>query len=287
MRRLLLISVLLVATMPAIATSQRPPLPPAVWPASVQPGGVVLVRLARIASSATARWFGETYRFTETPDLWWVLLPVPIDAPVGRRPLAVRKVHHDWEDVEEVLQVTIAALKRPTQRLRVSKATNSLYSAAEAKAERAAIGAAIRSDTGPAGWPGPFALPFAGRTTTAFGTRRIRNGREVDWHRGIDLAAPEGTPVHTSAAGTVALIAEHYKLHGKTVVVVHGAGLATVYLHLSRIEVAQGDTVTAGQVVGRVGMTGAATGPHLHWAAYLNGDAINPLALLALPQHLQ
>ncbi len=255
-------------------------------PASARQGGVVLVTVALDAQRVDARWFGEYHALRHSDGVWWALLPIPVTAPAGARPVAVRVTESGGRAHELIRTVTIMPLKRAVQRLRVSAQTNALYSAAEAKAERAAIGGAIRADTGPADWPGPFTLPFQGRTTTAFGTRRIRNGEEVDWHRGLDLAAPEGTPVHAPAAGAVALVAEDYKLHGKTIVLAHGGGLATVYLHLSRIEVARGDSVTAGQVIGRVGKTGAATGPHLHWAAYLNGDAVNPLALADLPESL-
>lgn len=268
----------------ALALSSAPSAPVYhVWPSAARQGEIVLVTCAMEATAVQARWFGEYHPLHPLDGRWWALLPVPIDAPVGTRPLALRIVEATQQAREVILTVHLRPLERPTQHLRMSREKSALYTAAEAATERRAIGAALRANLNPPHWPGPLRLPVEGRTSTGFGVRRLRNRQPAGWHRGLDLTAPAGTPVRAPAHGRVALVADDFKLHGRTIVLTHGGGLATLYLHLDRIEVARGDKVTAGQIIGRVGATGAATGPHLHWAAYLGGVPVNPLALRTLP----
>ena len=115
-----------------------------------------------------------------------------------------------------------------------------------------------------------------------FGARRVFNGKTRSRHAGLDVAAPAGAPVVAAAGGRVALAGNFY-FSGGSVVLDHGEGLFTMYFHLSRLDVKEGETVAAGQLLGAVGATGRATGPHLHWAARLGSARIDPAALLALP----
>jgi murein DD-endopeptidase MepM/ murein hydrolase activator NlpD len=131
-------------------------------------------------------------------------------------------------------------------------------------------------------WNGPFALPVDAPARGNFGSRRVFNGKPRSSHEGADLAAPAGAPVAAPGPGRVALADELY-FSGGTVILDHGAGLFTMYFHLSRINVKAGDAVAGGKQIGAVGATGRATGPHLHWGARLNRARINPLGLLELP----
>lgn len=131
-------------------------------------------------------------------------------------------------------------------------------------------------------WNGKFLRPNEGPVTSEFGIRRYYNGEFAKdyYHRGVDYAGGTGSPVVAAAAGRVALVgreAQGFKLHGNTVGLDHGQGVATIYLHLSRINVQEGDFVQAGQVIGTVGATGSATGPHLHWGLYVHGQAVDPV----------
>jgi murein DD-endopeptidase MepM/ murein hydrolase activator NlpD len=110
----------------------------------------------------------------------------------------------------------------------------------------------------------------------------VFNGKPRSSHEGADLAAPAGAPVAAPGPGRVALAEELY-FSGGTVILDHGAGLFTMYFHLSRIDVKAGEDVDSGGRIGAVGATGRATGPHLHWGARLNRARINPLGLLKLP----
>jgi murein DD-endopeptidase MepM/ murein hydrolase activator NlpD len=130
-------------------------------------------------------------------------------------------------------------------------------------------------------WNGTFIRPNAGRASTGYGVRRYYNGvfAKDYYHRGLDYASGTGSPVKAAAAGQISLIgreADGFKVHGNVVGIDHGQGVATIYLHLSRIDVQKGQKVQPGQVIGAVGSTGAATGPHLHWGLYVNGQAVDP-----------
>lgn len=131
-------------------------------------------------------------------------------------------------------------------------------------------------------WSGAMVRPNPGRVTTVYGVRRYYNGvfAQDYYHRGVDYAAPTGSPVLSPAAGRIGLVgrvAQGFELHGNTVGIDHGQGVLSIMLHLHRIEVNEGDFVQAGQVIGTVGSTGASTGPHLHWGLYVNGIAVDPV----------
>lgn len=131
-------------------------------------------------------------------------------------------------------------------------------------------------------WRGPFRVPLNGvKKGTNFGRRRVLNGQPGSPHSGLDLAAAAGTPVHATQRGRVVL-AEALFFSGNTVILDHGLGLYTLYGHLESFAVSLGDTVAAGATLGRVGSTGRATGPHLHWGMYVNTAKVNPLGILQL-----
>lgn len=139
-------------------------------------------------------------------------------------------------------------------------------------------------------WNGSFRRPNAGPLTSGFGIRRYYNGVFANdyYHRGLDYAGATGSPVIAAAAGRVALVgreSQGFRIHGNIVGIDHGQGVSTAYLHLSRIDVKEGDMVQAGQVIGTVGATGAVTGAHLHWGLYVNGLAVDPAPWLS--QHVE
>jgi len=139
----------------------------------------------------------------------------------------------------------------------------------------------IHSHNTPRVWSGQFILPRDARVTSGFGQRREYNGQLRSRHMGLDLDGQAGEPVRAANRGVVALVGEFYYA-GNLIYLDHGRGVLTAYLHLSEILVAVGDTVEQGQVIGRVGMTGRVTGPHLHWIAKYGRVTVNPLSLLEL-----
>jgi murein DD-endopeptidase MepM/ murein hydrolase activator NlpD len=133
-------------------------------------------------------------------------------------------------------------------------------------------------------WDGPFLEPVNGKVTGVFGSRRVINGQPRRPHSGEDIAAPQGTPVQAINKGTVVKTMNHF-FSGKGVVLDHGVGLFSMYFHLSEIDVKSGQVILKGEALGKVGASGRATGPHLHWGIHLNGSRINPYALTILPIH--
>jgi murein DD-endopeptidase MepM/ murein hydrolase activator NlpD len=125
-------------------------------------------------------------------------------------------------------------------------------------------------------WSEPLALPVRGCMTSPFGVQRYMNGKPTgNIHGGLDQRSPAGTPVHAVDGGVVKVVRE-WNLHGRTVGIDHGQGLESMYLHMSKVAVAEGDVVKKGDVVGYVGSTGRSTAPHLHWSLYVNGVSVNP-----------
>jgi len=122
-------------------------------------------------------------------------------------------------------------------------------------------------------------LPTEGIESTPFGAQRYVNGEPRSPHSGIDIAAPEGTAVITPIAGKV-LVAEEMYLNGNTIAIGHGFGLVSVFSHLKEASVKKGDWIEAGQQIGEVGMTGRATGPHLHWGLRFQQARINPYSMM-------
>lgn len=144
------------------------------------------------------------------------------------------------------------------------------------------LDAARRAHEAPRLWTTPFLLPRTTRVTSPFGAGREVNGVWRSTHAGLDLAGRKGEPVRVSNRGVVALVGDFF-YGGISVYVHHGAGVMTVYHHLSRALVSAGDTVERGQVIGRVGATGRVTGPHLHWGAQYGSISFDPADLLTLP----
>ena len=142
------------------------------------------------------------------------------------------------------------------------------------------IAQARATDTGAQGWRQRFAWPRLGRVSGLFGAQRIYNGEPGAYHSGVDIAGATGEPVRAPADGVVILAADHpFTLEGNLLMIDHGQGLNSAFLHLSRIDVKNGEAVHQGQVIGAIGATGRATGPHLHWSMKWRDARIDPMAL--------
>jgi murein DD-endopeptidase MepM/ murein hydrolase activator NlpD len=131
-------------------------------------------------------------------------------------------------------------------------------------------------------WNGPMAKPSTGYVSSVYGNRRYYNGvfAEDYYHRGVDYAAGDGSPIYAPAAGKIALVgrvADGFELNGNTIGIDHGQGVTSVMIHLSGFEVNEGDRVEQGQLIGYMGSTGFATGPNLHWGLFVNDIAVDPV----------
>ncbi|MCK5236351.1 MAG: M23 family metallopeptidase, partial [Deltaproteobacteria bacterium] len=135
-------------------------------------------------------------------------------------------------------------------------------------------------------WEGEFITPTKGKVTSRFGVKRFLNGKPKSPHSGLDIKAVKGTPVYSSNSGVVSLVSNSY-FTGNTIVIDHGLELFTVYAHLSKTKVKEGDKVKKGERIGSVGSTGRSTGPHLHWGVKVNGMNVNPESLRILSSLLE
>lgn len=148
---------------------------------------------------------------------------------------------------------------------------------ARRKIELERIAAARAQDSGSIGWRQRFTWPVTGRISGVFGSQRIYAGEPGSFHSGVDVARPTGTPVAAPADGVVILAASApFSLEGNLLMIDHGMGLNSAFLHLSRIDVVVGQAVRQGDIVGAVGMTGRATGPHLHWSMKWRDARVDP-----------
>lgn len=152
--------------------------------------------------------------------------------------------------------------------------------AARIAREQAGVVAARERDDDRSDFATGFAWPLTGRISGVYGSQRIYNGTPRSPHSGLDVAAPTGTPIRAPAAGLVTFADPDLYLTGGTVLLDHGHGVSSNFLHLSRIDVAVGERVESGQVIGLVGATGRATGPHMHWGMNWFGVRVDPRAVL-------
>ncbi len=222
----------------------------------------------------TVVFAGKNYpAFKIQAQQWQALLPTtPLDTP-GKKLLTIRGAGETRN-----LAVWLKNRFFPTQRLWLGPASSSLEPT-EWELNRVRELKALA--TPERYWQGAFRRPNSGVVTTVFGVRRYYNGEFAQdyYHRGIDYGGTLGSPVVAPAAGQVALVglvAQGFRLHGNTIGLDHGQGVTSIFLHLSRVDVREGERVRAGQVIGAVGSTGISTGPHLHWGLYVHGQAIDP-----------
>ena len=240
------------------------------------------LHFARTRTAAAARGTTSAARDARrAPPSFTAIGAVPVDAP-DTLPLTVVVTRGERADTT-VVPLAVASGNYRTERLTVAPEFGREPDSALAaridreNAQARALGAAAH-DT-PRLWTQPFLLPRPGRVTSGFGTARTFNGAVQSRHMGVDFAGAIGAPVKAANRGVVVLVADFY-LAGRAVYVDHGGGLVSGYFHLSRADVAQGDTVRRGQVIGRVGRSGRVTGPHLHWVMRYGTVSVDPRSVM-------
>ncbi len=232
---------------------------------------------------AVLTWDTKRYPIYPLGPEWRGVIPVRIEEHPGRH--AIHLAYRSPDGALRTLSaaITVGRTRFPTQRLRMARSIERLYTYPGRKKELATVRRALLTETPLQRWNGDFLMPVHVRFTTWFGERRIRNGRLVGDHRGLDIGAPTGTPIRADNAGRVVL-ARPLVMHGGTVVIDHGLGVTSIFLHQSAIHCHEGQLVHRGDIIGAVGQTGVATGPHLHWAVYVHGSAVSPLFWIHLPR---
>jgi murein DD-endopeptidase MepM/ murein hydrolase activator NlpD len=237
------------------------------------PGGVKIIRLDSTgASMPYVETDGHRALVVQDHAAWVAVIGIPLSAPLGSRQVVVRGTEGRQE-----IEFSVGDKRYASQSLKVAPRQVDLSAADLARVNQEKI----RIDHALSHWtePPPESLrmpqPVPGPRSSSFGSRRIFNGESRNPHSGMDIAAPAGTPVLVPVAGTVVDTGEYF-FNGNTVFVDHGRGLISMYCHLSAIDVQPGQRLAAGTRIGAVGMTGRATGPHLHWGLSLNRAWVDP-----------
>ena len=241
------------------------------------PGGIARISLGASAKAPRARVDGVPVMVLRDGAQWVAVVGIRLSAAPGDASLVLQK-----DDTETTLPFAIKPFHYAEKRLKVAPGQVDLSPSDLARHEREAAHRNEVVATFSERVPGTlrFTQPVPGRRSGTFGLRRVFNGQARDPHSGMDIAAPRGTPVRAPAAGRVIDTGDYF-FNGNTIWLDHGAGLLTMYCHLSAIGVKVGDMIPAGAPIGAVGMTGRSTGPHLHWTVSLNRAMVDPALFLA------
>jgi biotin carboxyl carrier protein len=243
------------------------------------PGGIALVALPDGPSAPAATFGGVPVLVIGDGTHWTAVVGLALATRPGRATLVVQRPG----SAPASLGFDVRPYRYAEQRLTVAPGQVDLSKADLARYERERVHLAevlaTRSDTMP---ELRLRAPTDGPRSSSFGLRRVFNGQARNPHSGMDIKAATGTPVLAPAAGRVIDTGDYF-FNGNTVWLDHGSGFLTMVCHLSAIGVKVGDTVAAGDPIGRVGATGRATGPHLHWSVALNRAMVDPALFLPDP----
>jgi murein DD-endopeptidase MepM/ murein hydrolase activator NlpD len=246
--------------------------------ASAVPGGVAIVALGPSREAPVAMLKGRRLMVAGDAQGWNAIVGIKLSTKEGSS-LTISVKRPDGTSVE--LPVAVGSKQYATQELTVKPGQVNLSeeNLARYRQESAHLKKIRRTFTETL--PASLSLmqPCKGVRSSSFGLRRVFNGEARNPHSGMDLAAPEGTPVLASAAGVV-IDRGDYFFNGNMIILDHGQGLLTLYAHLSAMDVNVGDRVETGTQIGRVGTTGRVTGAHLHFGVYLNAVPVDPALFL-------
>ena len=263
-----------------------------VEPTEVRQGGLVFLYLESPTTFGhpACQWLGRTYRLYRVPGGYRTLLPVDRLQKTGPAELLVRVKGSQGPLARRRLSI-VELDTGPVQTIRLKPDRMALQKDPRVKEQSKRIRQLLRTKSAVQLWKGNFQPPSS-KPGRGFGRQRRyieaqssrRRGSSFrGYHRGLDFSLQPGTPVYAANAGKV-LAAEPFVVPGNSVLLDHGHGVITAYFHMKEIRVKPGDRIARGQVVGTVGNTGRSTGPHLHWAVYAQGQAVNPVAITRLPK---
>ena len=259
-----------------------------VSPQNAQPGDILSVTVSpspgeKIEGIGMKAFDTDSVKFYTRPDgSARAFVGFPFDRKGGTVPLAARVQTNRGE---QTLKFNFQGRNRnyPTQRItmRDSKTASKMNQKDALRDEKLFVQGKMKSSFAAPMWSGNWIAPCRGAATSAYGRRRYVNGKWWGQHNGADVKAGTGTPVKAANSGRVVLSAYLPALRGNCVVVDHGCNIFSLYMHLSKRTVSEGQKVSKGQEVGKVGATGFVTGPHLHWEVRVGWEPVDPNHVVA------
>lgn len=286
LRRALIVFLFVIGHELMAARAQAQPSAVMLTPANVEAGSPVLIQVdAPDNAELDGEWLGHRLEFFRgrAGGGWFSLAGVDVEAAVGPSTLRIEEKISGGTALDLSRAVEIHAANYRTSSLSVASrfVSPSPEELKRIKAENELKARVFATSAQQPLWSGDFRVPVLSAPTDSFGTRRMLNGQLASVHKGMDFRAHKGTPVRAGNNGVVALARGLY-YEGNCVVIDHGMGLFTLSMHLSRIDVREGQQVTKGQRVGLSGATGRVTGPHLHWAVRWDGAYLDPAKMLRM-----
>jgi len=248
-------------------------------PPVARPGDAILVTVRGALSEPRATVAGRAIAFWRAGDAWRAVAPLPIEAAPG--PAQAEVSVEGLPPIEAPFTIVDAGFRSTTLTVPSKFIEPPPDARRRMKEDQKVFDAAWETPFSPPTFSGPFDWPRRGETSGRYGDLRVYNGKKEGQHYGLDLTGPVGAPVVAANDGTVAVARDCY-MSGRTVVVWHGAGIFTVYFHLSRIDVKAGQPVRKGDRLGLLGSSGRVTGPHLHWGVKVAGLYVDPESVLRL-----
>jgi murein DD-endopeptidase MepM/ murein hydrolase activator NlpD len=269
------------------------PVPAPGWsvrylPAKIANGSPVLIRVTTpaAATSLTATWLGHeiAFNFDRTTKTWIALAGASLETKAGSYPLVLHAETSTGQAISFEKKIPVQRRRYPRVALKVPPrfTAPSAEEQHEIEEDKKIKEEVFKTLSPEREWQGPFTAPVKAPISDLFGVQRIFNGKVASTHQGLDFRVPSGTSVAAVNRGKV-ILARPLFFEGNCVMIDHGQGLLTMYLHLSKLLVKQGDEVNKGEQIGVSGGTGRATGPHLHLAVRWQGEYLSPQTLLSLP----
>ena len=275
----------LIAAGIGMAFAQAQPAAVTLLPEVVEAGSPVLIQVqAGRDASVTGEWLGRKIEFFpgRGGQGWFALAGVDVEGAVGPSALSITvRTGSTTRDLSREVEIHAAHYRTGALTVAPKFVEPAPEDTERIKAETELKAKVFAESAEEPLWTGSFDAPVTAAPTDSFGTRRMFNGKLASIHKGMDFRAATGTTVRAANDGVVVLARRLY-YEGNCVVIDHGLGLYTLYMHLSRIDVREGQRVATGNRLGLSGATGRVTGPHLHWAVRWQGAYLDPAKLLRM-----
>ena len=271
-------ALLLLLSLPVVGSDSLIPETASLPRSSPVPGGVAVVPLPADLQALRGQYRGNRILLAKHKERQFAVIGIPLSVSPGTADFTLTAA----DGSNSSMSFQVQAKDYPEQRLTITNRRQVNPNAEDMtriNRESAEMGRAFATWSTARSPVFAMRAPVEGVRSSSFGLRRFFNDQPRRPHSGMDIAAAEGTPIIAPAPGTVISTGDYF-FNGKTIIVDHGHGFISLYCHASSIQVTAGEAVESGQLLGHVGQTGRATGPHLHWSINLNNTRVDPALFL-------